>query len=94
MNHSNIIMYTTEDGLTKIEATFDEGNRQISRDIDYYNLGCEIKCIGLHTSIQRRRLFISVLMQRKKYGVDLIVNKDDVLPLTDDARKIISGDWY
>lgn len=24
MNHSNIIMYTTEDGLTKIETTFDE----------------------------------------------------------------------
>ena len=87
MNHSNIIMYTTEDGLTKIEVTFDEdtvwlsldqmaelfqrdkstisrhikniftegelrpeatvakfatvqteGNRQVTRDIDYYNL--------------------------------------------------------
>lgn len=24
MNNSNIIMYTTEDGLTKIEVTFDE----------------------------------------------------------------------
>lgn len=24
MNQSNIIMYTTEDGLTKIEVTFDE----------------------------------------------------------------------
>ena len=24
MNHSNIIMYTTEDGLTKIETTFEE----------------------------------------------------------------------
>ena len=87
MNQSNIIMYTTEDGLTKIEVTFDEdtvwlsldqmaelfqrdkstisrhikniftegelqpeatvakfatvqteGNRQVTRDIDYYNL--------------------------------------------------------
>lgn len=87
MNDSNIIMYTTIDGLTKIEATFDqdtvwlsldqmaelfqrdkstisrhirnvfsegelkqeatvakfatvqtEGNRQVTRDIDYYNL--------------------------------------------------------
>ncbi|MCD8346425.1 MAG: hypothetical protein LUD16_00480 [Lachnospiraceae bacterium] len=25
MNQSNIIMYTTEDGLTKIETTFNEG---------------------------------------------------------------------
>ena len=24
MNNSNIIMYTTEDGLTKIEVTFEE----------------------------------------------------------------------
>ena len=24
MNHSNIIMYTTEDGLTKIETTFED----------------------------------------------------------------------
>lgn len=87
MNNSNIIMYTTEDGLTKIEVTFDEdtvwlsleqmtelfqrdkstisrhiknifsegelrqestvakfatvqmeGTRQVSRDIEYYNL--------------------------------------------------------
>ena len=87
MKQSNIIMYTTEDGLTKIEVTFDEdtvwlsldqmaelfqrdkstisrhikniftegelrpeatvakfatvqteGNRQVTRDIDYYNL--------------------------------------------------------
>lgn len=87
MNNSNLIMYTTEDGLTKIEVTFDndtvwlsleqmadlfqrdkstisrhiknifsegelrqkatvakfatvqmEGNRQVSREIEYYNL--------------------------------------------------------
>ncbi len=87
MNNSNIIMYTTEDGLTKIEVTFEndtvwlsleqmaelfqrdkstvsrhiknifvegelkqeatvakfatvqtEGNRQVTRDIEYYNL--------------------------------------------------------
>ena len=32
MNHSNIIMYTTEDGLTKIETTFDEDTVWLSLD--------------------------------------------------------------
>ena len=32
MNNSNITMYTTEDGLTKIENTFDEDTVQLSLD--------------------------------------------------------------
>ena len=32
MNNSNIIMYTTEDGLTKIETTFDEDTVWLSID--------------------------------------------------------------
>ena len=32
MNDSNIIMYTTEDGLTKIEVTFDEDTVWLSLD--------------------------------------------------------------
>lgn len=32
MNISNIIMYTTEDGLTKIETTFDEDTVWLSLD--------------------------------------------------------------
>ena len=32
MNNSNIIMYTTEDGLTKIETTFDEDTVWLSLD--------------------------------------------------------------
>ncbi|MCD8223218.1 MAG: virulence RhuM family protein [Clostridiales bacterium] len=32
MSHSNIIMYTTEDGLTKVEATFDEDTVWLSID--------------------------------------------------------------
>lgn len=32
MKHSNIIMYTTEDGLTKIETTFDEDTVWLSVD--------------------------------------------------------------
>ena len=32
MNKSNIIMYTTEDGLTKIETTFDEDTVWLSLD--------------------------------------------------------------
>ena len=32
MHNSNIIMYTTEDGLTKIETTFDEDTVWLSLD--------------------------------------------------------------
>ena len=32
MKKSNIIMYTTEDGLTKIEATFDQDTVCLSLD--------------------------------------------------------------
>jgi len=32
MNNSNIIMYTTEDGLTKIETTFEDDTIWLSLD--------------------------------------------------------------
>ena len=32
MNHSNIIMYTTEDGLTKIETIFEDDTVWLSID--------------------------------------------------------------
>lgn len=32
MNNSNIIMYTTEDGLTKIETTFEDDTVWLSLD--------------------------------------------------------------
>ena len=32
MNHSNIIMYTTEDGLTNIETTFEDDTVWLSID--------------------------------------------------------------
>ena len=32
MNHSNIIMYTTEDGLTKMETTFEDDTVWLSID--------------------------------------------------------------
>ena len=39
MNKSSIIMYTTEDGLTKIETTFDEDTVWLSLDpVSYTHL--------------------------------------------------------
>ena len=35
MNHSNIIMYTTEDGLTKIETTFEKDTDISIRSIQF-----------------------------------------------------------
>ena len=32
MNNSNIIMYTTEDGLTKIETTFEDDTIRLALD--------------------------------------------------------------
>ena len=39
MNNSNIIMYTTEDGLTKIETTFEDDTVWLSLDpVSYTHL--------------------------------------------------------
>ena len=136
MNQSNIIMYTTEDGLTKIEVTFDEdtvwlsldqmaelfqrdkstisrhikniftegelrpeatvakfatvqteGNRQVTRDIDYYNLdviisdGYRVKSLR---GTQFRIWASSVLKEYMKKG----------FALDDDRLKRLGGGNY
>ena len=127
MKQSNIIMYTTEDGLTKIEVTFDEdtvwlsldqmaelfqrdkstisrhikniftegelqpeatvakfaavqteGNRQVTRDIDYYNLdviisvGYRVKSLrGTHyLKMTRRDIFTTKGRVTHKQAID------------------------
>ncbi len=123
INNSNIIMYTTEDGLTKIEVTFDgdtvwlsldqmaklfqrdkstisrhiknifsegelrqeatvakfatvqtEGNRSVSRDIEYYNLGVIIS-VGYRVKSLRGTQFriwaSSILKEYMKKGFAL-----------------------
>ena len=136
MNQSNIIMYTTEDGLTKIEVTFDEdtvwlsldqmaelfqrdkstisrhikniftegelrpeatvakfatvqteGNRQVTRDIDYYNLDVIIS-VGYRVKSLRGTQFriwaSSVLKEYMKKG----------FALDDDRLKRLGGGNY
>ena len=136
MNQSNIIMYTTEDGLTKIEVTFDEdtvwlsldqmaelfqrdkstisrhikniftegelrpeatvakfatvqteGNRQVTRDIDYYNLDVIIS-VGYRVKSLRGTQFriwaSSVLKEYMKIG----------FALDDDRLKRLGGGNY
>ena len=137
MNQSNIIMYTTEDGLTKIEVTFDEdtvwlsldqmaelfqrdkstisrhikniftegelrpeatvakfatvqteGNRQVTRDIDYYNLDVIIS-VGYRVKSLRGTQFriwaSSVLKEYMKKGFAL----DD-----DRLKRLGGGNYY
>lgn len=136
MNNSNIIMYTTEDGLTKIEVTFDEdtvwlsldqiaelfqrdkstisrhiknifsegelrqeatvakfatvqteGNRQVSRDIEYYNLDAIIS-VGYRVKSLRGTQFriwaSSILKEYMKKG----------FALDDDRLKRLGGGNY
>lgn len=136
MNNSNMIMYTTEDGLTKIEVTFDEdtvwlsleqmaelfqrdkstisrhikniftegelrseatvakfatvqteGNRQVTRDIDYYNLDVIIS-VGYRVKSLRGTQFriwaSSVLKEYMKKG----------FVLDDDRLKRLGGGNY
>ena len=136
MNQSNIIMYTTEDGLTKIEVTFDEdtvwlsldqmaelfqrdkstisrhikniftegelrpeatvakfatvqteGNRQVTRAIDYYNLDVIIS-VGYRVKSLRGTQFriwaSSVLKEYMKKG----------FALDDDRLKRLGGGNY
>ena len=60
MNKSNIIMYTTEDGLTKIETTFEEDTVWLSIDQmaelfqrDKSTISRHIKNIFLEGELQR-----------------------------------------
>ncbi len=136
MNNSNMIMYTTEDGLTKIEVTFDEdtvwlsleqmaelfqrdkstisrhiknifsegelrqeatvakfatvqteGSRQVSRDIEYYNLDVIIS-VGYRVKSLRGTQFriwaSSILKEYMKKG----------FVLDDDRLKRLGGGNY
>lgn len=136
MNNSNMIMYTTEDGLTKIEVTFDEdtvwlsleqmaelfqrdkstisrhiknifsegelrqeatvakfatvqteGSRQVSRDIEYYNLDVIIS-VGYRVKSLRGTQFriwaSSILKEYMKKG----------FALDDDRLKRLGGGNY
>lgn len=136
MNQSSIIMYTTEDGLTKIEVTFDEdtvwlsldqmaelfqrdkstisrhikniftegelrpeatvakfatvqteGNRQVTREIDYYNLDVIIS-VGYRVKSLRGTQFriwaSSILKEYMKKG----------FALDDDRLKRLGGGNY
>ena len=74
MNKSSIIMYTTEDGLTKIETTFDEDTVWLSLDqmaelfqrdkstISRGRISSIINCCKICNSSNRRNTYC-----RKKY---------------------------
>ena len=54
MPNSNILMYTTEDGLTKIEATYDE----IKKYVAEHNAGMKVS--NLYISQVKRKCGIEV----------------------------------
>ena len=81
---SNIIMYTTEDGLTKIETTFDEDTVWLSLDQmaelfqrDKSTISKHIKNIFAEGELQRNSVvanFATTAKDGKTYQVDLIMN--------------------
>ena len=80
MNNSNIIMYTTEDGLTKIETTFDEDTVWLSLDQmaelfqrDKSTISKHIKNIFAEGELQRTSVvakFATTASDGKTYQVD------------------------
>lgn len=80
MNHSNIIMYTTEDGLTKIETTFEEDTVWLSIDQmaklfqrDKSTISRHIKNIFEEGELQRVAVvanFATTATDGKTYNVD------------------------
>ena len=80
MNHSNIIMYTTEDGLTKIETTFEEDTVWLSIDQmaelfqrDKSTISRHIKKIFEEGELQRISVvanFATTAADGKTYNVD------------------------
>ena len=80
MNKSNIIMYTTEDGLTKIETTFDEDTVWLSLDQmaelfqrDKSTISKHIKNIFTECELQRNSVvakFATTASDGKTYQVD------------------------
>ncbi len=81
MNHSNIIMYTTEDGLTKIETTFEDDTVWLSIDQmaelfqrDKSTISRHIKNIFEEGELQRISVvanFATTAADGKTYNVDL-----------------------
>ena len=80
MGNSNIIMYTTEDGLTKIETTFDEDTVWLSLDQmaelfqrDKSTISRHIKNIFEEGELQRNSVvanFATTASDKKTYRVD------------------------
>ena len=80
MNNSNIIMYTTEDGLTKIETTFEDDTVWLSLDQmaelfqrDKSTISRHIKKIFEEGELQRNSVvanFATTATDGKKYNVD------------------------
>ena len=80
MNNSNIMMYTTEDGLTKIEVTFDEDTVWLSLDQmaelfqrDKSTISRHIKNIFSEGELDRNSVvanFATTAADRKTYQVD------------------------
>ena len=80
MNHSNIIMYTTEDGLTKIETTFEDDTVWLSIDQmaelfqrDKSTISRHIKNIFEEVELQRISVvanFATTAADGKTYNVD------------------------
>ena len=80
MNHSNIIMYTTEDGLTKIETTFEDDTVWLSIDQmaelfqrDKSTISRHIKNVFSEGELQREAVvakFATTAADGKTYNVD------------------------
>lgn len=80
MNNSNIIMYTTEDGLTKIETTFEDDTVWLSLDQmaelfqrDKSTISRHIKKIFEEWELQRNSVvanFATTAADGKTYNVD------------------------
>ena len=84
MNHSNIIMYTTEDGLTKIETTFEDDTVWLSIDQmaelfqrDRSVIGKHVRNIFKEGELQKAAVwakFAHTAADGKVYDVDLIIS--------------------
>ena len=72
MNNSNIIMYTTEDGLTKIETTFEDDTVWLSLDQMAELFQRDRSVIGKHCSNVINRPYPATskrFMKRANYSV-------------------------
>ena len=91
MNNSNIIMYTTEDGLTKIETTFEDDTVWLSLDQmaelfqrDKSTISRHIKKIFEEGELQRNSVvanFATTAADGKKYQT-MFYNLDAIISVT------------